>query len=224
MPTKIKTYTVTSSPNCQLLSTLFFLHLLHPLQICSAHSFSDFSLIFLHYHQYKTEHIIVYFKKNFFAMQIKSYPLQILSTSAPLTHSPYLLCTARSFSTSTPLHLLILHIHSTPLAYSPHSLHTLIDSFRQRDKVHMKASLHISSTLTLPVFKFKFLHFAPHQKRQVCVCYGVFQTSLHMNIKFTLRNMIGSLHCCYQKSPYQFSPHILVFVFKNYVPHIQADR
>ena len=37
----------------------------------------------------------------------------------------------------------------------------------------MKSSLHIG-TLTVPVFKFKFLHYAPHQKRQKCVCYGVF--------------------------------------------------
>ena len=26
----------------------------------------------------------------------------------------------------------------------------------------------------------------------------------------------GSLYCCYQNSPYQLCPHILVFMFKNY--------
>ena len=44
-----------------------------------------------------------------------------------------------------------------------------------------------------------------HIKRDkyVCVFYGVLQTSLHMKIKLTLRNMNGRLHCCYQKSPYR---------------------
>ena len=50
-----KTYVVTSSPNCQLLSTLFFPHLLHSLRICSTCSHSDVRFMFLHYHQYKTK-------------------------------------------------------------------------------------------------------------------------------------------------------------------------
>ena len=56
LPTKIKTYTVTSSLNCQLLSTLFCPHLLHPLQICSTHfkfapptHFQTSRPMFLHY-------------------------------------------------------------------------------------------------------------------------------------------------------------------------------
>ena len=40
--------------------------------------------------------------------------------------------------------------------------------------MHMKSNLHVSSTLTVPVFKFKFLHYASHQKSQVCVLYGIF--------------------------------------------------
>ena len=61
---------------------------------------------------------------------------------------------------------------------------------------------HETVSSTVSVFKFKFLHYAPHQKRQICVYYGVFH-SLHMKIKLTLRNMNGRLYCCYQKSPYQ---------------------
>ena len=41
--------------------------------------------------------------------------------------------------------------------------------------------------------------------------------------KLTLRNMNGILYCCYQNSPYQLCPHILVFMFKNYIPHRQTD-
>ena len=37
-------------------------------------------------------------------------------------------------------------------------------------------------------------------------------------------NMNGRLYCCYQKSPYQLCPHILVFMFKNYIPYTQTDR
>ena len=46
------------------------------------------------------------------------------------------------------------------------------------------------------IFKFKFLYYAPHQETNMCV----FQTSLHMKRKLTLRNMNGGLYCCYRKS------------------------
>ena len=160
LPTKIKTYTVISSPNCQLLSTPFCPHLLHAPQISFTRSFSGVRPMYLHYHQYKTKNIRVYFKKNVFVNASKSlilfrycpHPLCSLilhNHSAPLAHSP---------------------IHSAPLSHSPHPLHPLIDHIRQR----RKKALLISSTLTVPVFKFKFLHNAPHQKRQICVCYVVF--------------------------------------------------
>ena len=83
----------------------------------------------------------------------------------------------------------------------------------------MKQSPYQLHHQTVPVFKFKFLYYVPHQKRQTCVYYGVFQTSLHMKRKLTLRNINGHLYCCYHKSPY----HILVFMFKKYIPHRQTD-
>ena len=84
---KKKTNTATSSPNCQVLSTLFCPHPLHQLQICSTHtkfapptpnllhrhqicsttpnlsarSFSDNWLMFLHYIYTKQKHIKVFF-------------------------------------------------------------------------------------------------------------------------------------------------------------------
>ena len=67
----------------------------------------------------------------------------------------------------------------------------------------MKPSLHFSSTLIVLVFKFKFLHYAPHQKRQICVCFSVFQTSLHMKITLTLRNMNGRLIAVFSLSPFR---------------------
>ena len=138
-----------------------------------------------------------------------------INNSASLAHSPHPLHSACSFSTSTPLSLLILQIHSahlfstyTPLVPSPHpprsarsfsiSTPPTHRQFWKKEKNHMKMSLHISSILTVPVFKFKFLHYASHQKRQICVCYGVFFT--HKN-KLNLRNINGrNLHCCYHKS------------------------
>ena len=157
-PTKIKTYTATSSPNCQLLSTLFCPHPLHPLQICSTHSKcvpptpnllhplqicstrsdgsarSDVWLMFLHYINTKQKHI-----KYFFLPNANKYPHQIFSTSTPLAHSSHpLRC---SFSTS---------------------LHPLIYSIRQRrENAHETVSISASPT-TVPVFKFKFLYYAPH--------------------------------------------------------------
>ena len=105
---------------------------------------------------------------------------------------------------------------STPLAHTPHplrcsfstSLHPLIYSIRQRrENAHESVSISASSS-TVPAFKLKFLYYAPHVYN-----YGVFQA---LKRKLTLRNMNGSLYCCYQNSPYQFCPHILVFMFKNH--------
>ena len=117
LPTTIKTYTVTSSPNCQLLSTLFFPHLLHSLQICSARSHSDVRLMFLHYHQYKPKthkSVFLEIENNANKNKTLSYPdIQVLSTS-------------------------------TPLAHSPHSLHPLIDIIRQsrENNAHETESLY----------------------------------------------------------------------------------
>ena len=66
-------------------------------------------------------------------------------------------------------------------------------------------------------------HILCSTSRDKCVYYDVFQTSLDMKRKLTLRNMNGRLYCCYQNSPCQLCPHILVFVFKNYIPHRQTD-
>ena len=52
----------------------------------------------------------------------------------------------------------------------------------------------------------------------MCMLWCVSNFFAH-EIKLTLRNMNGHLHCCYQKSPYQLYPRILVFMFKNYIPH-----
>ena len=120
-----KTYTATSSPNCQLLSTLFCPHPLHPLQICSTDSKfvpptpnllnplqicsarsdgsarSDVWLMFLHY--------------------INNNKINIL-----IRYSPH------------PLRSLILHIHSA--AHSPlHSTrsYTVLD---KGGEMHMKQS------------------------------------------------------------------------------------
>ena len=157
LPTKIKSYTATSSPNCQLLSTLFCPHPLHPLQICSTHSKfvpptpnllhplqicsarSDVWLMFL---QYKTKT----HKSIIFLLNANKYPHQIFSTSTPLAHSPHpLRC---SFSTS---------------------LHPLIYSIRQRrENAHETVSISASPS-TVPVFiKFKFLYYAPHVYIMVC--------------------------------------------------------
>ena len=148
--------------------------------------------MFLHYINTKQKHIKVFFLPN-----ANKYPHQIFSTSTPLAHSPHpLRC---SFSTS---------------------LHPLIYSIRQRrENAHETVSISASPS-TVPVFKFRFLYYAPH----VYYCYGVFQASLHVKRNLTLRNMNGSLYCCYQNSPYQLCPHILVFMFKNYIPHRQTDR
>ena len=113
-------------------------NLLHPLQICSARSFSDVWLIFLHYINTKQKHI----KVGFCQTQIN-----IL-----IRYSPH------------PLRSLILHNHSA--AHSPHhSTHsyTVLD---KGGKMHMKQSpyqLH-----PVPVFKFKFIYYAPHVYIMVC--------------------------------------------------------
>ena len=89
----------------------------------------------------KQKHIRVYFFAN-----ANKYPLQIFSTSTLLAHSPHPIHSACSFSTS---------------------LHPLIHSIRQRRKnAHETVSIS-ASTSTVPVFKFKFLHYAPYQKRQL---------------------------------------------------------
>ena len=102
LPTTIKTYAVTSSPNCQLLdfglqkrtgpnsgivasivlvspellSTLFFLHLLYSLRICSTCSHSDVRFMFLHYHQYKTKtHECISRNRKTMQTKIKPYPI-----------------------------------------------------------------------------------------------------------------------------------------------------
>ena len=181
---KIKTYTATSSPNCQLFCSA---------HIRSAHIRSIYSkfapptpnlicpLIFRRLahvstlYQYKLKHI-----KAFFLPNANKYPHQIFSTSTPLAHSPH---------------------HST------HS-YTVLD---KGGKMHLKQ------------FPCQF-----HPQVSIlcssCVYYGVFQTSLHMKRKLTLRNMNGSLYCCYRNSPYQLCPHIFVFMFKNYIQHRQTDR
>ena len=132
--------------------------------------------MFLHYINTKQKHIKVFFLPN-----TNKYPHQIFSTSTPLTHSSHpLRC---SFSTS---------------------LHPLIYSIRQRrENAHETVSISASPS-TVPVFKFKFLYYAP----QLCC--------VALKRKITLRNMNGSRYCCYQNSPYQLCPHILVFIFKNY--------
>ena len=144
----IKTYTVTSSPNCQLLSTLFCPHLLHPLQICSTHSKFAPPAHFRHQAHVST----------FSSMQHKSiafantnkYPLQIFSTS-------------------------------TPLAHSPHPLHPLIHSIRQRRKNAHETVFISASPSTVPVFKFKFLYNAPHQETNVCILRCVSNFFAHEN-------------------------------------------
>ena len=120
------------------------LNLLHPLQICSARSdgsaHSDAWLMFLHYINTKQKHIKVFFLPN-----ANKYPHQIFSTSTPLAHSPHpLRC---SFSTS---------------------LHPLIYSIRQRrENAHETVSISVSPS-TVPVFKFKFLYYAPHVYIMLC--------------------------------------------------------
>ena len=87
-------------------------NLLHPLQICSAHSFSDVWLMFLHYINTKQKHIKVFFCQR---------QINIL-----IRYSPH------------PLRSLILHIHNA--AHSPHhSTHsyTVLD---KGGKMHMKQS------------------------------------------------------------------------------------
>ena len=109
LPTKIKNYTVKSSPNIQLLSTLFCPYLLNTLQICSTHSkFAPPTPNLLHplffrclvhdvstLYQYKTKT-----HKTTFLPKANKYCLQIFSTSTPLAHSPHPHSFAWSFSTS----------------------------------------------------------------------------------------------------------------------------
>ena len=126
-------------------------NLLHPLQICSARSLSDVRLTFLHYHQYKTKTYTKFFCQTQINIHIRYCP--------------------------HPLRSLILHIHCTPVAHSSTSLHSLIHSIRQRRKIAHETVSISASPSTVPVFKFKSLHYAPHQKRQLCVCYSGFQSS-----------------------------------------------
>ena len=79
-----------SSPNCQLFSTLFWPHLLHPLQTCSTRTLSDIRLMFRHYLQNKTKT----HKSIKTCKQVKNlilYRYSVFSTSTLLAHSPYLL-------------------------------------------------------------------------------------------------------------------------------------
>ena len=169
--------------------------MLHPLQICTTHS------KFAPPAHFQTSgscfYIIIHTKQKHIRVICLQTQINLL-----FRYSPH------------PFRSLILHIHSTPLAHSPHPLHPIVHSIRQ---VSISAS-----TSTVPVFKFKFfsLHYAPLQKRQLCVYYGMFQ----MKINLTPRNMNGRIYCCYQKSPYQLCPHILVFMFKNYIPPRQTNR
>ena len=115
----------------------------------------------------KQKDIRVYFKNCLFG---KPYPLQILSTYTPLAHSSHPLCSACLFSTSTPLRSLILHIHSVPLTHSPHPLHPLLYSFRQKKKnaheTEFPYQFHpLSSCLQVQVSTL-----CSHQNRQICVC------------------------------------------------------
>ena len=125
--------------------------------------------------------------KVFFLPNANKYPHQISSTSTPLAHSSHpLRC---SFSTS---------------------LHPLIYSIRQRrENAHETVSISASPQQFLSSSSsfYIMLH--------MCILW-CFQASLHVKRKLTLRNMNGSLYCCYQNSPYQLCPHILVFMFKNY--------
>ena len=143
--------------------------------------------MFLHYHQYKTKT-----QKYFFANANK-YPLQILSTS-------------------TPLCMLILHIHFT-------QSYTVLD---KGEKINMKQSPYQLLPQQFLSSRSSF-YIMLRIKRDKYVYIAVFQTSLHMKIKLTLRNMTVCPYCCYQKSPCQLCPHILVFMFKNYKPHRETD-
>ena len=116
---------------------------------------------------------------------------------------------------SVSWHYIIFHMITNIYKYLLlKNLPSKIKTYTRRKNTHETVSISASPS-TVPVVKFKFLYYAPHQKRQICVYYGVFQTTLHMKRKITLRNMNGHLYCCYQKSPYQLCPHILVFMFKN---------
>ena len=96
--------------------------------------------MFLHYINTKQKHIKVFFLPN-----ENKYPHQVISTSTPLAHSPHpLRC---SFSTS---------------------LHPLIYSIRQRRENAHETVSKSASPSTVPVFKFKFLYYAPHVYIMVC--------------------------------------------------------
>ena len=113
LPTKIKNYTIKSSPNIQLLSTLFCPYLLNTLQICSTRSFSDvWFMMILHYINTKQKLI----KLLFCQMQI----------NIVFRYSPH------------PLRSLILHIHTASLGHSPHhSTHCMwIQDFKRGRGVH----------------------------------------------------------------------------------------
>ena len=47
---------------------------------------------------------------------------------------------------------------------------------------------------------------------KLCVCYGVSNFYAHEN----KTNINGCLHCCYQNSPYQLCPRILVFMITSH--------
>ena len=82
----------------------------------------------------------------------KTYKSLVFLPNANKYPCPHLLCS------------LILHIHSTPLAHSPHPLYPLLYNIRQRRKnAHETVSVSASPS-TIPVFKFKFLYYAPHQR------------------------------------------------------------
>ena len=80
--------------------------------------------------------------------------------------------------------------------------------------MHMISSRHISSTFTVPLFKFKFLYYAPHKKRQKCVLYGVFYAHENRTYSDKLDIFVVAI-----RSLHISCPPILVFMFKNYIPH-----
>ena len=57
----------------------------------------------------------------------------------------------------------------------------------------------------------------------MCILWCVSNFFAHEKKTYSEKYMNGRLYCCYQNSPYQLCPHILVFMFKNYIPH-RTDR
>ena len=96
----------------------------------------------------------------------------------------------------------------------PHSLRSLIlhthtftpPTQTQRRKMNMKQSpCNTSFTLNSSCLQVQVSTLCSTSKE---IYYGVFQISLHMKIKLSLRNMNERLYGCYQKSTYQLCPHM----------------